>query len=295
MFSVLRENPDMLLRLEGNADEPGGDARNLTYGSRRAAGVKRFFVERGISGDRIEIISYGNERPVCTERTASCQQQNRRVDVAVTTAIRAGVTLDTFDWPPPNPTKFERIPARLCNDSQDPTLGGSEAKIRAAYTRAGYPDNMRTYMIGTDGIAVVGAMEAISTDARYLPGNRRFIPLTARRTEKFEILEFLRELVSSNTGHYRIIVIAVTPRATQGAFPPADPNRVRSLPERGNIGGLPPEEAAVPVTMATPCYGIVYEFERPADPARTRVVGSNAGAKTHLAYAGLWSPSELNQ
>ena len=81
----LQANPGMRIRIEGNADERGSDEYNLALGQRRAASAKRYLVERGIAADRFDLITYGEERPVCTEHNEACWQQNRRDDFRIVT------------------------------------------------------------------------------------------------------------------------------------------------------------------------------------------------------------------
>ncbi len=66
---ILRANPGLRLRIAGNTDERGSDEYNLALGQRRAAAVKRYLSDQGIDGDRMEIISYGEERPRSPNRT----------------------------------------------------------------------------------------------------------------------------------------------------------------------------------------------------------------------------------
>ena len=81
----LQANPGMRIRIEGNADERGSDEYNLALGQRRAASAKRYLVERGIAADRFDLVTYGEERPVCTEHNEACWQQNRRDDFRIVT------------------------------------------------------------------------------------------------------------------------------------------------------------------------------------------------------------------
>ncbi len=81
----LQANPGMRIRIEGNADERGSDEYNLALGQRRAAAAKRYLVERGIDEGRFDLVSYGEERPVCTEHDESCWQRNRRDDFVIVT------------------------------------------------------------------------------------------------------------------------------------------------------------------------------------------------------------------
>jgi len=64
--------------VEGHCDERGSEEYNLGLGERRAEATKQFLVNLGVSADRIFTISYGKERPQCTEQTEECRQKNRR-------------------------------------------------------------------------------------------------------------------------------------------------------------------------------------------------------------------------
>jgi peptidoglycan-associated lipoprotein len=81
----LQANPGMRIRIEGNADERGSDEYNLALGQRRAASAKRYLVDHGIAADSFDLVSYGEERPVCTEHNEACWQQNRRDDFRIVT------------------------------------------------------------------------------------------------------------------------------------------------------------------------------------------------------------------
>jgi peptidoglycan-associated lipoprotein len=64
--------------IEGHCDERGTLAYNLVLGERRAQSVKRYLRELGVASSRLQIVSYGKERPFCTEHLEACWQQNRR-------------------------------------------------------------------------------------------------------------------------------------------------------------------------------------------------------------------------
>ncbi|HEY2164522.1 MAG TPA: OmpA family protein [Gemmatimonadaceae bacterium] len=83
---ILRDNPSLQVRIEGNADERGSDEYNLALGMRRAAAVERYIQERGIPAARMTTASNGLERPLCTEREESCWSRNRRDEVVITAA-----------------------------------------------------------------------------------------------------------------------------------------------------------------------------------------------------------------
>src|SRR5262245_33004674 len=74
----LSEHPNMIVLVEGHCDERGTNEYNLALGERRAKATVEFLVARGVAADRFTHISYGEERPLCTERTEGCWARNRR-------------------------------------------------------------------------------------------------------------------------------------------------------------------------------------------------------------------------
>ena len=68
----------MAITVEGHADERGTREYNLALGARRANAVKEFLVSLGVSTSRLQTVSYGKERPICTESSEDCYAQNRR-------------------------------------------------------------------------------------------------------------------------------------------------------------------------------------------------------------------------
>ena len=76
--SWLREHPDQLVLIEGHCDERGTAEYNLALGDRRAKSTMNYLASRGVSTSRMSIISYGEERPLCTEKNEACWSKNRR-------------------------------------------------------------------------------------------------------------------------------------------------------------------------------------------------------------------------
>ena len=74
----LTRYPSVRLTVEGHADERGTREYNLALGARRANAVKEFLVAQGVAAGRLETVSYGKERPICTESGEDCWSQNRR-------------------------------------------------------------------------------------------------------------------------------------------------------------------------------------------------------------------------
>lgn len=80
----LNDRPNARVTLQGNADERGSREYNLGLGERRAQAVERALEAAGASSSQIEVVSYGEERPVCQAHSESCWQKNRRVDIVYT-------------------------------------------------------------------------------------------------------------------------------------------------------------------------------------------------------------------
>jgi peptidoglycan-associated lipoprotein len=81
--SWLKSNAENLVLIEGHCDERGTNEYNLALGERRAKATMNYLVSQGIQANRITIISYGEERPVCNEKTDSCWAKNRRAHFLV--------------------------------------------------------------------------------------------------------------------------------------------------------------------------------------------------------------------
>lgn len=74
----LKAHPRTNLVIEGHCDERGTQEYNIGLGDRRARSAKSYLVNLGVSPSRISTISYGEERPLCTQHNESCWWQNRR-------------------------------------------------------------------------------------------------------------------------------------------------------------------------------------------------------------------------
>jgi len=79
----LKSNPNHLVLIEGHCDERGTNEYNLALGERRAKSTMNYLVSQGVQANRITIISYGEERPQCTEHNEACWAKNRRAHFLV--------------------------------------------------------------------------------------------------------------------------------------------------------------------------------------------------------------------
>jgi len=82
--AYLRQFPNARVTLEGNADERGTREYNLGLGERRGNSVSSALSGAGASSSQLNVVSYGEERPVCREHGEACWQKNRRVEIIYT-------------------------------------------------------------------------------------------------------------------------------------------------------------------------------------------------------------------
>ncbi len=82
--AILAANPAVRVRISGHADERGSDEYNLALGNRRAAAAKRYLAGRGVTEARMDIVSYGEERPVAAGQNEAAWAQNRRAEFEIT-------------------------------------------------------------------------------------------------------------------------------------------------------------------------------------------------------------------
>ena len=77
----LRENPDVKVRIEGNADERGSAEYNLALGQQRSSGVLKMMTLLGVPEGRIEAVSFGKEKPKASGHDEASWSENRRSDI----------------------------------------------------------------------------------------------------------------------------------------------------------------------------------------------------------------------
>ena len=80
----LQDRPSSRMTLEGNADERGSREYNQGLGERRGNAVSSAIQANGGSGSQVNVVSYGEERPTCTDSTEDCWAKNRRVEIVYT-------------------------------------------------------------------------------------------------------------------------------------------------------------------------------------------------------------------
>jgi peptidoglycan-associated lipoprotein len=76
--AYLKEHPGTIMRVEGHCDERGTSDYNLVLGDKRAKAARSYLIESGVNEKQVAIVSFGKERPFCSDHEESCYQQNRR-------------------------------------------------------------------------------------------------------------------------------------------------------------------------------------------------------------------------
>jgi len=75
--AFLSQHPNIKVLIEGHCDDRGSEEYNIALGTSRAESVKQVLLQHGISAERIKTLSYGKEKPFCTQDNEQCWQQNR--------------------------------------------------------------------------------------------------------------------------------------------------------------------------------------------------------------------------
>lgn len=81
----LKEHPRAVLRIGGHCDERGTSDYNLVLGDKRAKAALSYLVDSGVKPKQVSVVSYGKERPFCSDHDEACYQQNRRGHMLLTT------------------------------------------------------------------------------------------------------------------------------------------------------------------------------------------------------------------
>jgi peptidoglycan-associated lipoprotein len=82
--TIFQMDPSFIVTVEGHCDERGSAEYNLALGDKRASATKDALVALGVPGDKLKTISFGKERPICTDANEDCYSRNRRAHFAAT-------------------------------------------------------------------------------------------------------------------------------------------------------------------------------------------------------------------
>jgi peptidoglycan-associated lipoprotein len=81
LADIIKQYPDFKLTVEGYCDERGSDEYNLALGDARAKQTKEYLSDLGLPGNQLATISYGKDKPTCSEHDEACWQKNRRTHI----------------------------------------------------------------------------------------------------------------------------------------------------------------------------------------------------------------------
>ena len=76
--NLLQEDTNLTLLIEGHCDQRGTNAYNIVLGKKRAIAIRDYLVHLGVKPGRLDVITYGKEKPFCNAHTEACYQENRR-------------------------------------------------------------------------------------------------------------------------------------------------------------------------------------------------------------------------
>lgn len=190
-----------------------------------------------------------------------------------------------FEWEPPMPTTFARLPGEFGLVGGDGISLGSFADVlEAALTKAGYAE--KAYYSVPGGFALVCRMEQIDRDGVPLPPPHRWGEQEPGM-QKFSLGEYLRSLFLAPAGHYRLLVFVVTDQAfgfEQRTVTKGD----TAIWFREGVVGLPRQMSQRPTTPETKCFALIYEFLK-ADAKEPAAFVSNetVGALLQLQRGGV--------
>ncbi len=83
IVQVLKDNPDISIRIEGYTDNVGSPSYNLRLSQARAESVMKYFIQEGLSPDRVQAKGYGDMLPIASNKTAQGRAKNRRVEFTI--------------------------------------------------------------------------------------------------------------------------------------------------------------------------------------------------------------------
>ncbi len=82
LSEIVRQYPEYKLTIEGHCDERGSDEYNLALGEARARQALEYMASLGLPSNQLKIVSFGKEKPACTEHDEACWQKNRRAHIS---------------------------------------------------------------------------------------------------------------------------------------------------------------------------------------------------------------------
>jgi outer membrane protein OmpA-like peptidoglycan-associated protein len=290
LAAKLTSEETLYLEIQGHADDQESAPDALAH--RRAETVRRYLrSSHGIPLSAMNVISYGDQSPVASNKSARGRGQNRRVSVIVLEGVggldfRAS-RAPLFPWPPPMASGTHQIPmAMLSRRAGVTTLGDVAARLQTALERAGYSQG--SFFAVPGGFALVTRLEHINSDGSVKPASERWLPADSRPLEDFTLSSYIRALFQARRGYYRVMAFIVTPLDFAQAPISLSPAAAKEWVSTGSTG-VPPSVRNITLKPATHrCTALIYEFQREADDDPiVPLIPSQVLPRIHLEKAGI--------
>ena len=185
-------------------------------------------------------------------------------------------------WPPPEPSARMLLPARLL--AEPATLGQVDDRLRDALGGAGYDD--LGYFAIPDGYAAVTRLERIDEGGQPVADADRW-EMELPTVRSFDLLDYLRALLTAQTGHFRVIAFVVTSAPFTAPAADVDAAAARRWAQSGH-NALTAEVRSQPFTAAYTVTALVYEFSKVRGERNVHFdLPGDLTATTHLQAAGI--------
>ena len=191
-----------------------------------------------------------------------------------------------FPWPPPSASAAVEIPRKyLVRDEETTLLKDVNRIIELALDKNEY-DEKKYYAVPA-GFALVTRMERIESDGTPMRGKKRWA-LELQPLSRFSFSEYLKALLGSDPGYYRIFVFIVTPHAFEQSGAEISAEEAKEWFRRG-MNKLPIRIGEMNFSNEYSCSVLIYEFERVSETQSPKFcLNGLIPGRTHLIKAGIW-------
>ena len=190
-----------------------------------------------------------------------------------------------FAWPPPRPSTRRTLTRHLvAGNAATPSIGRVADRIQAALEASGYTEY--SYYSVPGGFALATRLERIHADGRSMTEPKRWEMARGPLT-RFELGEYLQALFDAESGHFRVIVFIVTPKALVAGTEPPSAATALDWPHEG-VSMLPEALRSLAYGSAFQTHALIYEFETrgQGQPAQFKANSTITG-ETHLRRANI--------
>ena len=185
-------------------------------------------------------------------------------------------------WPPPEPSARMVLPRRLLADRA--TLGEVDDRLRNVLSGAGYDD--LGYFAVPNGYAAVTRLERTDEVGKSIVGASRW-ELAVPAAQSFDLFDYLKALLTAQTGHFRVIAFVVTPAPFTASAAEVDALSAQRWAQSGH-NALTPALRSQPFTAEFSVTALVYEFSKSRGERTVHFdLPGDLTATTHLQEAGI--------